>query len=96
MRTLENEPEHSQRELAKNFGVSLGSVNFCLKELIKKGYVKAKNFKNSRNKSAFAYILTPSGLQHKTELTIAFLKRKQREYEELQEEILRLREDLKR
>ena len=74
--------------------MSLGSINYCLNALLEKGYVKASNFRNAQNKMAYAYILTPAGLNLKTELTLAFLKRKQAEYEALQKEIAELEEDL--
>ena len=96
IRELERAPEQSQRALSQSCGVSLGSIHYCLNALIKKGYVKARNFKNTQNKMAYAYILTPAGLNLKTELTLAFLKRKQAEYEVLQKEIAELREDLGR
>ena len=82
-----------QRALSQSCGVSLGSAH---NELIKKRYVKVKNFRNARYKLDYAYVLTPSGLNIKQELTLAFLKRKQFEYEALQKEIVALREDLRR
>ena len=94
-RELEKTPEQSQRLLSQSCGVSLGSIHYCLKALIEKGYVKARNFKNAQNKLAYAYILTPSGLNLKKELTLSFLKRKQAEYDALQKEIAALEEDLK-
>ena len=96
IRALEKAPEQSQRDLSENCGVSLGSIHYCLSALIKKGYVKAQNFKNAQNKLAYAYILTPSGINLKKELTLAFLKRKQDEYEALQKEIKVLEDDLAR
>ena len=96
IKELERAPEQSQRALSQNCGVSLGSIHYCLNALIEKGYVKARNFKNAQNKLAYAYILTPAGLNLKTELTLAFLKRKQAEYESLQQEIKALEEDLAR
>ena len=96
IRELERAPEQSQRALSQNCGVSLGSIHYCLNALIEKGYVKARNFKNAQNKLAYAYILTPAGLNLKTELTLAFLKRKQAEYDALQKEIKALEEDLAR
>lgn len=95
IRELEKAPKQSQRSLSVNCCVSLGSIHYCLKALVKKGYVKAKNFKNAQNKLAYAYILTPSGINLKKELTVAFLKHKQIEYKELQKEINVLKEDLK-
>ncbi|MEH6604191.1 MAG: MarR family EPS-associated transcriptional regulator [Pseudomonadales bacterium] len=92
LKLLEQNPQISQRELAVQLGVSLGKVNYCLKALMDKGWVKANNFKNNNNKSAYAYLLTPSGIEKKGSLTIQFLKRKITEYEQLKTEI----EELKR
>ena len=94
IRELEKAPKQSQRALSKRCGVSLGSIHYCINALVEKGYVKARNFKNAQNKLAYAYILTPSGMNLKKELTLAFLKRKQAEYEALQKEIKSLEEDL--
>ena len=94
IKALEKAPRQSQRALSAQCGVSLGSVHYCLNALIEKGYVKAQNFKNAQNKLAYAYILTPSGLNLKKELTLAFLRRKQVEYEALREEIKALEEEL--
>ena len=96
MRELERAPEQSQRALSERCGVSLGAIHYCLNALIEKGYVKAQNFRNAQNKLAYAYILTPAGINLKKELTIAFLRRKQAEYEALQQEIKALEEDLAR
>ena len=92
LKHLEADPEISQRELAKALGISLGRANYCLKALIEKGLVKAKNFKNSSNRSAYAYYLTPTGFEEKARVTVQFLKRKVAEYEALKGEI----ESLKR
>ncbi len=94
IKELERAPEQSQRALSQSCGVSLGSIHYCLNALIEKGFVKARNFRNAQNKMAYAYILTPAGLNLKTELTLAFLKRKQAEYEALQKEIKALEKDL--
>jgi len=96
IRELEKAPEQSQRALSRRCGVSLGSIHYCINALVEKGYVKARNFRNTQNKLAYAYILTPSGMSLKKELTLAFLKRKQAEYEALQKEIKSLEEDLAR
>jgi MarR family transcriptional regulator, temperature-dependent positive regulator of motility len=96
IRELEKTSRQSQRALAKQCGVSLGSIHYCLSALLEKGYVKAKNFKNAQNKLAYAYILTPSGIKLKKELSLAFLKRKQAEYEAVQNEIKALEDDLTR
>ena len=94
IKELEKSPDKSQRALSKICGVSLGAVHYCLQALIEKGYVKAKNFKNAQNKLAYAYILTPSGATLKKELAVAFLKRKQNEYQALQKEIKALEKEL--
>lgn len=94
IRELEKAPEQSQRALSKQCGVSLGSIHCCINALVEKGYVKARNFKNAQNKLAYAYILTPLGINLKKELTLAFLKRKQAEYDALQREIRELEQDL--
>ncbi len=84
---LEQNPDMSQRDLAKALGVSLGGINYSLKALIERGMVKAQNFKKSETKLAYAYVLTPQGLAEKTKLTARFLKRKMEEYEALKSEI---------
>lgn len=94
LRELERLPEQSQRALSGRCGVSLGSVHYCLNALIAKGYVKVNNFRNAQNKIVYAYILTPSGMRTKKDLTLAFLKRKQAEYGELQREIKVLEQGL--
>ena len=95
LRHLENDPEITQRELAKKLGISLGKANYCLKALMDKGLIKAGNFKNSNNKSAYIYLLTPKGIEEKSRITIHFLKRKIEEYEQLQVEIDQLRREAK-
>ena len=96
IRELEKTPEQSRRALSKCCGVSLGSIHYCINSLLGKGYLKARSFKNARNKLAYAYILTPSGMRIKKDLTLAFLERKQAEYEPLQREIRELEQDLGR
>lgn len=83
----------SQRELAKALGISLGKTNYCLKALIEKGTLKVSNFKNSKNKLAYMYLLTPSGIEEKSAITLRFLKEKVKEYEMLSEEIKSLRQE---
>ena len=95
LRYLENDPEITQRELAKKLGISLGKANYCLKALIDKGLVKAGNFKNSNNKSAYIYLLTPKGIEEKSRITIHFLKRKIDEYEQLRKEIGEMQQEIK-
>jgi len=94
LRHLETDPEITQRELARELGVSLGKTNYCLKALIDKGLVKAGNFKNSNNKSAYIYILTPKGIEEKSRITLHFLKCKIDEYENLQKEINELQREI--
>ena len=93
LKHLESDPEISQRELAHALGISLGRANYCLKALIEKGLVKANNFKNSSNRSAYAYYLTPKGFEEKARVTVQFLKRKVAEYEALKGEIESLRRE---
>lgn len=84
----------TQRDLAGSLGISLGKTHYCLTELIKKGYVKATRFKNSRNKAAYAYMLTPQGIEEKLHLLMQFLRRKESEYEMLEQEIALLTQEL--
>ncbi len=95
LRTLDANPRTSQRELADSLGMSLGKANYCLKALVDKGHVKMHNFRNSRNKLAYAYLLTPSGVAAKASLTARFLKRKMAEYEALRVEIEELRQEVR-
>ena len=93
LRLLDANPGMSQRDVARNLGVSLGKVNFCLQALIRKGLIKAARFKNSRNKAAYMYLLTPRGIEEKASLALEFLQIKMREYELLRAEIDRIRHD---
>ena len=93
LKHLEADPEISQRELAGELGISLGRVNYCVQALIEKGLVKAKNFRNSKNKKAYAYYLTPRGIEDKAKITVEFLKIKLAEHEALAKEIKNLREE---
>ena len=95
LKLLEANPMISQRELSRTLGMSLGKVNYCLKALIKRGLVKARNFQSSRSKRAYAYLLTPKGLQSKAEITLAYLRHKQGEYRRLQREIEDLRREVR-
>ena len=87
MRKIGENPNLSQRDLAEELGFSLGKLNYCLKELKLKGFVKMNNFKRSKNKIKYIYVLTPGGIAAKTKLTINFMKRKMKEYDELKKEI---------
>lgn len=95
LKTLEENPGLSQRDLAKRLGVSLGKVNFCLKALVEKGSLKINNFRNNDNKLAYAYLLTPSGVEQKARMTVQFLKYKVQEYERLRAEIEELQLEAK-
>ncbi|HEV7920316.1 MAG TPA: MarR family EPS-associated transcriptional regulator [Thermoanaerobaculia bacterium] len=87
LKYLADHPEASQRDVARELGISLGKVNYCLKALIEKGWIKARNFRNSRHKSAYVYVLTPNGIEEKLDVTRAFLRRKVAEYDTLVKEI---------
>jgi EPS-associated MarR family transcriptional regulator len=87
LRKIENNPNYSQRDLANELGFSLGKLNYCLKALKVKGFIKIKNFKKNPNKINYLYVLTPRGLSEKTKLTINFMKNTLLEYEELKKEL---------
>ncbi len=91
LRRLEVKPEYTQRELSQEMGVSLGKVNYCMKKLIEKGWIKLSNFTHNSNKVGYIYLLTPKGIEQKTKLTILFLKRKIEEFEILKDEISELK-----
>jgi EPS-associated MarR family transcriptional regulator len=95
LKLLHDQPQMSQRDLARAMGVSLGKANYCLKALMEKGLVKLGNFRRNPEKREYAYLLTPAGLEEKSRITLAFLKRKVEEYEALEKEIEQLRGDLK-
>lgn len=90
LRILEKNPELTQRELAKELGVSLGKTHYILSSLIDVGLVKADNFRRSDNKLGYAYLLTPQGIAEKAAVTARFLARKRREYQELERQIAEL------
>ena len=90
LRILEKNPELTQRELAKELGVSLGKTHYILSSLIDVGLVKADNFRRSDNKLGYAYLLTPQGIAEKAAVTARFLARKRREYKELEQQIAEL------
>ena len=88
LRKINVNPNFSQRKLAKELGFSLGKLNYSLKALKKKGLIKIKNFKKQQNKIQYIqYVITPKGIAERTKLTINFMKRKMREYEELKKEL---------
>jgi EPS-associated MarR family transcriptional regulator len=94
MRLLQENPDLTQRELAEQLGVSVGSVNYWLKALMEKGWVKMKNFIHSKNKFGYVYVLTPTGIAERAELTSKFLARKVAEYEMLKHEIEALKAEV--
>jgi EPS-associated MarR family transcriptional regulator len=96
LRLVHENPELTQRELCERVGISLGAVNYCLRALIERGFVKASNFSRSPNKLGYAYVLTPAGIAEKTSLTARFLKRKVDEYEALKIEIQVLTDEVAR
>jgi EPS-associated MarR family transcriptional regulator len=96
LRLLEANPAMSQRDVARQLGMSLGKVNFCVQALVEKGMLKATNFKNSQRKAAYMYFLTPRGIEEKAQVTARFLQTKVQEYEELRADIARIREEVKR
>ena len=88
LRKIQKTPESSQRELAEELGFSLGKLNYCLKELQKKGFVKLQNFQKQSNKIKYLqYVITPKGISERTKLTINFMKKKLKEYDELKREL---------
>lgn len=93
LKLVSDNPEISQRELALQLGISLGRTNYCIKALIEKGILKAANFRNSKNKLAYMYLLTPDGVELKARITMQYLKLKLQEYEALQREIEELRRE---
>jgi EPS-associated MarR family transcriptional regulator len=96
MRLLEANPGMSQRDLARELGISLGKVNYCVAALIRRGWIKVTNFKNSQKKAAYLYLLTPRGIEEKASLTVRFLQAKLREYEALKIEIEQIRHESQR
>ena len=93
LRLLEGNPQMNQRDLAAAAGVSLGKTNYCINALLDKGLIKVQNFKSSKRKLAYAYLLTPAGIAEKAALTERFLKRKMEEYDALKAEIDQLKQE---
>jgi EPS-associated MarR family transcriptional regulator len=94
LRDLSRNPSISQREIAQKNGISLGKVNYAIKSLVEKGYIKLQNFKGSKNKRKYMYILTPEGMYVKAKLTVDFFKWKMEEYERIKKEIEALEEEM--
>ena len=93
LKLLESNPGASQRDIARELGISLGRVNYCLQALVERGLVKANNFRNSDRKRAYLYLLTPKGIQEKAKVTVRFLKIKLDEYESLKREVAQLQRE---
>ena len=91
LRKIFNNPSATQRQLASDLKISLGKLNYVLNELRKKGLIKISNFKKNSNKSRYLYLLTPKGISEKTNLTINFMKRKLKEYDELKRKLKKLK-----
>ena len=96
MHILQQNPDLTQRELAEKLGISVGGLNYCLKALMEKGWVKMQNFSHSKNKFGYVYLLTPSGIAEKAALTSAFLRRKMSEYDALKVEIASLKSEIEK
>ena len=91
LQSLERDSHPTQRQLSNNLGVSLGKVNYCLKSLIEKGFIKVNNFRNNKNKIQYSYLLTPKGIEEKAKLTLDFIRIKIQEYDTLKQEIKSLK-----
>ena len=96
LRLIERQPDLTQRQLSQKLGISLGKTHYVVKSLVDVGWIKLGNFKRSKNKLGYMYLLTPQGIVEKTAITARFLARKQREYNALKEEIRLLRQELER
>jgi len=95
LQSLGRDSRPTQRQLSSDLGVSLGKVNYCLKSLIEKGFIKVNNFRNSKNKIQYSYLLTPKGIEEKAKLTLDFIRIKTQEYETLKQEIESLKQEAK-
>ena len=93
LKILEKDSNFTQRKLSGTLGISLGTINYCMKKLIEKGLIKANNFRNHNNKIQYSYLLTPKGVEEKARLTLEFIKIKTEEYNALEEEIRALKKD---
>jgi len=91
---LEKNPKLSQRLLSRELGISLGSINYCIRALVEKGQVKVHNFKKNSNKIGYVYLLTPQGISEKISMTKEFLRKRIKEYDQLQKEIRQLKNDI--
>lgn len=93
LKLVQQDPTISQRDLSRELGISLGKVNYCMKGLMERGLVKARNFRNSRHKLDYAYYLTPKGFEEKGRVTLSYLRARVQEYEQLEAEIRELRRE---
>jgi len=91
LRKIYKNPSITQREMAGELGLSLGKLNYCLIKLKDKGIIKINNFKKNKKKIRYLYLLTPKGISLKTTLTINFMKKKMREYDELKKELKKIK-----
>jgi len=96
LKLLEQQPDMTQRQIAKELNVSLGKTHYLMKSLIDVGWVKLENLRRSNNKWGYAYLLTPNGIVEKAVITAKFLARKQREFDDLQVEIEQLKDEIKK
>ncbi len=94
MRLIKDNPSITQRDISAHMGLSLGKINYLVQALVEKGFIKVQNFRNSRNKAAYLYNLTPSGMEAKARTTYHFLKRKKTKYEKLEQEIRQLEKEI--
>ena len=95
LKILEKQPDLTQRQVAKQLGISLGKTHYLIKSLIDVGWIKLDNFQRSNNKWGYVYLLTPLGVIEKAAITAKFLARKQQEYNDLKEEIKQLQEEIR-
>ena len=95
LKSLEQDPHSTQRQLSNDLGVSLGKVNYCIKSLVEKGLIKVNNFRNNKNKIQYSYLLTPRGVEKKAKLTLDFIRVKTQEYDALKQEIESLKQEAK-
>ena len=95
LKSLERDSRPTQRQLSNDLGVSLGKINYCLKSLIEKGFIKVDNFMNSNNKIQYSYLLTPKGIEEKAKLTLDFIRIKTQKYDMLKQEIESLKQEAK-
>ena len=91
---LGDDPNLTQRQMAGEMGISLGKFNYCLKELVKKGFVKIDRFTSSQNKAAYMYLLTPHGIEEKSKITVNFFNHKMEEFENIKQQIEKLKKDI--